>query len=352
MSFTVYPALDIRDGRVVRLLQGDYAKQTTYGNDALPRAQVFANTGARWMHLVDLDAAKAGGYTLAPLLQQIAATTGLKVQTGGGVRGREDVARILEAGASRVVIGSLAVRQPEQVLEWLALPPTQRPHFITLYFDKVDTMGHLHGPDAAQLNTALAEVDTAIGALLDGIRAQQLQDSTNIVVVSDHGMTATDPSRQIYLDDLVDVSKLDFGWTGAYASFNALPGGEAAARQLLAGSHPHIQCMTREQIPARFEYGQHRRVPAYICTAELGWQVTTRQAELRKGHELRGEHGYDNRLPDMYSPFIGYGPAFAQGVSIAPIDNVDIYPLLARLLHITPARNDGNPGHTDAALKH
>ena len=120
MSFTVYPALDIRDGRVVRLLQGDYAKQTTYGDDALPRAQVFANTGARWMHLVDLDAAKAGGYTLAPLLQQIAATTGLKVQTGGGVRGRDDVARILEAGAGRVVIGSLAVRQPEQVLEWLA----------------------------------------------------------------------------------------------------------------------------------------------------------------------------------------------------------------------------------------
>lgn len=120
MSFTVYPALDIRDGRVVRLLQGDYAKQTTYGDDALPRAQVFATTGARWMHLVDLDAAKAGGYTLAPLLQQISATTSLKVQTGGGVRGREDVARILEAGASRVVIGSLAVRQPEQVLEWLA----------------------------------------------------------------------------------------------------------------------------------------------------------------------------------------------------------------------------------------
>ncbi|MEG1680923.1 MAG: HisA/HisF-related TIM barrel protein, partial [Stenotrophomonas sp.] len=70
MSFTVYPALDIRDGRVVRLLQGDYAKQTTYGDDALPRAQAFAATGATWMHLVDLDAAKAGGYTLAPLLQQ------------------------------------------------------------------------------------------------------------------------------------------------------------------------------------------------------------------------------------------------------------------------------------------
>lgn len=119
MSFTVYPALDIRDGRVVRLLQGDYAKETRYGDDPLPRAQVFAATGASWMHLVDLDAAKAGGYTLAPLLSDIAASTQLKVQTGGGVRSRDDVARILDAGASRVVIGSLAVRQSEAVLGWL-----------------------------------------------------------------------------------------------------------------------------------------------------------------------------------------------------------------------------------------
>lgn len=120
MSFTVYPALDIRQGRVVRLLQGDYAKQTTYGDDPLPRAQAFAGIGASWMHLVDLDAAKAGGYTLAPLLAQIASGTSLKVQTGGGVRGRDDVARILDAGASRVVIGSLAVREPDNVLAWLS----------------------------------------------------------------------------------------------------------------------------------------------------------------------------------------------------------------------------------------
>ena len=119
MSFTVYPALDIRNGQVVRLLQGDYAQQTIYGDDPLPRAQAFAAAGAGWMHLVDLDAARAGGYTLAPLLAQIAANTALKVQTGGGVRQRDDVARLLDAGASRVVVGSLAVRAPEQVLAWV-----------------------------------------------------------------------------------------------------------------------------------------------------------------------------------------------------------------------------------------
>lgn len=125
MSFTVYPALDIRNGQVVRLLQGDYAQETRYGDDALARAQRFADVGARWMHLVDLDAAKAGGYTLAPLLAQLAAT-GLQVQTGGGVRGRDDVARILDAGAARVVIGSLAVREPETVIGWLAAFGSER----------------------------------------------------------------------------------------------------------------------------------------------------------------------------------------------------------------------------------
>ena len=113
-AFIVYPALDIRGGRVVRLAQGDYARETQYGDDPLPRAQAFAATGARWMHLVDLDAAKAGGYTLLPLLSSIARETGLQVQTGGGVRSRDDVARILDAGASRVVVGSLSVREPDE----------------------------------------------------------------------------------------------------------------------------------------------------------------------------------------------------------------------------------------------
>ncbi|KAB7768155.1 1-(5-phosphoribosyl)-5-[(5-phosphoribosylamino)methylideneamino]imidazole-4-carboxamide isomerase [Xanthomonas maliensis] len=119
MSFTVYPALDIRNGRVVRLLQGDYARETQYGDDVLPRARAFVEAGASWMHLVDLDAAKAGGYTLSALLRQIVDSTGLQVQTGGGVRSREDVARLLDAGAARVVVGSLAVRESETVIGWL-----------------------------------------------------------------------------------------------------------------------------------------------------------------------------------------------------------------------------------------
>lgn len=119
MSFTVYPAIDLRGGKVVRLRQGDYAEETRYGDDPLAFASRYADAGAAWLHLVDLDAAKAGGYTLQPLLRGIAATTGLQVQTGGGVRRRDDVAALLDAGASRVVIGSVAVRDPASVLAWI-----------------------------------------------------------------------------------------------------------------------------------------------------------------------------------------------------------------------------------------
>ncbi|MBB5014277.1 HisA/HisF-related TIM barrel protein [Rehaibacterium terrae] len=120
MSWDLYPALDIRAGRVVRLRQGDYAQETRYDTDPLAQAMHYAEAGARWMHLVDLDAARAGGYTLIPLLRTIKAETGLAVQTGGGVRRETDLLRLIEAGADRVVVGSLAVQEPEQVAGWIA----------------------------------------------------------------------------------------------------------------------------------------------------------------------------------------------------------------------------------------
>jgi len=119
MSITLYPAIDVRRGRVVRLRQGDYAQETRYDDEPLTIAMRYDQAGAGWLHLVDLDAARAGGYTLAPLLTAIQALTALSVQTGGGVRREADVEAMLAAGAERVVVGSLAVREPARVIGWL-----------------------------------------------------------------------------------------------------------------------------------------------------------------------------------------------------------------------------------------
>lgn len=119
MSLLAYPAIDVREGRVVRLRQGDYEQETRYLPEPLELAASYAGQGATWLHLVDLDAARNGGYTLAPLLQRIVERTGLQVQTGGGVRAKDDVARLLDAGAARVVVGSVAVREPDRVAGWI-----------------------------------------------------------------------------------------------------------------------------------------------------------------------------------------------------------------------------------------
>ncbi|KRG70949.1 1-(5-phosphoribosyl)-5-[(5-phosphoribosylamino)methylideneamino]imidazole-4-carboxamide isomerase [Pseudoxanthomonas dokdonensis] len=164
-KFTVYPAIDIRDGRVVRLAQGDYQRETRYEGDPLTAIQAYAAQGAEWLHLVDLDAARAGGYTLAPLLQAITASTGLKVQTGGGVRSRDDVARILQAGAQRVVIGSLAVRDSKRVLQWLA---EFGPEHITVALDaRQDASGVWRLPVHGWTETAAEILDQKLRQFAD-----------------------------------------------------------------------------------------------------------------------------------------------------------------------------------------
>ncbi|KKI43680.1 1-(5-phosphoribosyl)-5-[(5-phosphoribosylamino)methylideneamino]imidazole-4-carboxamide isomerase [Hafnia alvei] len=114
----IIPALDLIDGKVVRLHQGDYGQQRDYGNDPLPRLQDYQQQGGEVLHLVDLTGAKDPAARQIPLLRKLLAGVSVPVQVGGGIRSEEDVAALLEAGASRVVIGSTAVRQPDVVKQW------------------------------------------------------------------------------------------------------------------------------------------------------------------------------------------------------------------------------------------
>ncbi|MCF7220800.1 1-(5-phosphoribosyl)-5-[(5-phosphoribosylamino)methylideneamino]imidazole-4-carboxamide isomerase [Marilutibacter chinensis] len=167
--FRVLPAIDVRDGRVVRLLQGDYDRETRYPSTPLETAQRHAEAGARWLHLVDLDAARVGGYTLLPLLEAIKATTALKVQTGGGVRDRDGIAAMLAAGADRVVIGSLAVSEPERVIDWATQLGTDR---VTVALDtRRDDAGRWRLPISGWTATAEAGLDTLLRRYADaGLR--------------------------------------------------------------------------------------------------------------------------------------------------------------------------------------
>ena len=113
MSITIYPAIDMRGGNCVRLLQGDYDKETIYGNSPFDMARSFAAEGAEWIHMVDLDGAKDGKRVNDRFVIETAQKLNVKVQIGGGIRSEEDILHYLENGVDRVIIGSIAVSNPD-----------------------------------------------------------------------------------------------------------------------------------------------------------------------------------------------------------------------------------------------
>ncbi len=115
----IYPAIDLRGGRVVRLTEGKFDQEKTYGDDPLAVAKDFAASGATWLHVVDLDGAKDPTKRQTALVEQIARGSRLRMQTGGGIRDESQIAALLAAGAQRVIVGSVAVKQPALVHDWL-----------------------------------------------------------------------------------------------------------------------------------------------------------------------------------------------------------------------------------------
>ena len=115
----IFPAIDLRDGQVVRLVEGDYDRMTVYGSDPLAVAKAYRAAGAEYLHVVDLDAAKDGKQKNLAAIQKLAAESGLRLEVGGGVRDEESAKRYLDAGVSRVILGSAAIENP-QFMENLA----------------------------------------------------------------------------------------------------------------------------------------------------------------------------------------------------------------------------------------
>ncbi|MBX9459877.1 MAG: 1-(5-phosphoribosyl)-5-[(5-phosphoribosylamino)methylideneamino]imidazole-4-carboxamide isomerase [Brevundimonas sp.] len=128
----VYPAIDLRGGVCVRLMHGRFDAVTRYDEDPAARLAAFAAAGADWAHIVDLDGAEAGRAVQHALIGELAAAIDIRIQSGGGVRSADDLQRLLDAGVSRVVVGSLAVSEPGTVSGWLARFGSDR---ITLAID-------------------------------------------------------------------------------------------------------------------------------------------------------------------------------------------------------------------------
>lgn len=259
--------------------------------------------------------------------------TGNWSEVEGGTRPRD------WAEFNMAIVGEQRVNA---ALDLIRRPAAIRPKFLTMYFDTVDTAGHQFGPDDKRTTEAVAEVDVLIGMLLVGLR--DMGQPANLVIVSDHGMSATSSERVVPLSASLPAGSYRIVESGPYATLVAIPGREAELEKALLGRHEHHQCWRKGEIPKRFHYGENKRIPPYLCLADIGWQIFDKPS---RKEERGGNHGYDNDTPEMMALFIAHGPAFRVG-TLPVFDNVDVYPLLRDLLGLKPARGvDG----TDAVFK-
>ena len=231
----------------------------------------------------------------------------------------------------------------DQVLEWMDLPPGERPDFYTLYFSTVDSAGHRHGPRADPVASALADVDQHLGRLLDELEQRDLLDRINILLVSDHGMGRVDFDRYILLDDYLDLSRVRVSDWGPAAQIWAADLSADEIVRALDGAHPHLRVWRRDDIPKRYHFDNHHRVPDVLAEADPEWMISNKPYMAgRSLYSLLGMHGWDPAWQEMHGAFVGHGPAFPPGSSAPAVRSVDLYELMAHLLDLEPAANQGS----------
>ncbi|MGG4491548.1 1-(5-phosphoribosyl)-5-[(5-phosphoribosylamino)methylideneamino]imidazole-4-carboxamide isomerase [Metabacillus idriensis] len=210
-EFIIYPAIDMRGGKCVRLIQGDYAKETVYGDSPYEMAKVFADKGAKWIHMVDLDGAKAGKRVNDHHVLEVAEKLNVNVQIGGGIRTEEDVEYYLSNGVSRVILGSSAISNPDFVKKMLAKYGSRIAIGIDAKDGYVSTEGWIETSTVkasdlgVELAAAGAEVfiftDIATDGMLSGPNIQAVREmakATGKDVIASGGVSA--------LNDLVELS--------------------------------------------------------------------------------------------------------------------------------------------------
>jgi len=236
----------------------------------------------------------------------------------------------------------------DTILSWIDLPQKERPTFYTLYFSDTDDAGHGFGPDSEAVKNAVLKVDGELDRLYQNLKKRKISKKVNIIIVSDHGMATVFQKNAVFLDDYFDFKKTErILWTGEIVQIFPVGGAETEIINNLQSKIEHAKCWRKSEIPARFHYNEGTRIAPIICSADEGWVLTNHERfeETKKRADFlkpKGAHGYDNQLESMRATFIAHGAAFKKGKVVEPFENIHIYNLTAKILGLTPAKNDGN----------
>jgi predicted AlkP superfamily pyrophosphatase or phosphodiesterase len=227
----------------------------------------------------------------------------------------------------------------EQVIAWLKLPPEQRPHFITLYYSQVDHAGHEFGPDSPQTAAAVKQVDTLMGTLEKDLNALHLP--IDLIIVSDHGMEKIQ-GGWIDLDKFTSLE--GFSTVG---SFLYAPDEQAAtvAYNKLKAADASFMVYRRANVPAELHYSTNPREgdPVIVARGPYAIRAQGPGSDREDRAPEVGNHGFDPfMMPNMKAVFFAEGPDIRHGVALKPFENVNVYPLIVKILGLTSPPVDGS----------
>ena len=235
----------------------------------------------------------------------------------------------------------------DSVVNWFSMPKKQRPKLCLLYFHEPDHTGHETGPKSDETAMMVHEIDSLFGTLITKLEQLPIAKNLNILVVSDHGMTEISSERTIDLSNHIETSKMKQEGSGPYSLLYDMDKNEIGNIVDKLNTVPKISAYAKKDIPDRYHFKRHHRIKDILVIADEGWYIKNQAissaskvgAYIPKG----GTHGYDNQLKSMHALFIANGPAFKKGITVRPFENVNIYPLICKILNINPNKNiDGN----------
>ncbi|ONH67349.1 Ectonucleotide pyrophosphatase/phosphodiesterase 1 [Cyberlindnera fabianii] len=248
----------------------------------------------------------------------------------------------------------------QRILGWLDRPTKERPELIVSYVPTIDSLGHHNGIHGKEIEAGLKHVDEYIFNVTKGIADRNLTDIVNLVIVSDHGMSPTSNDRLVYLDDIVNITKIQYidGWP----LFGLRPYPEYSIEEVYGELQSTFEAgkgynvYRREELPEEWNFGRvpshslkYDRIAPIWVIPEIGYIITTHEEMLRKDNDYkpRGVHGYNNTEVLMRAIFLGTGPYFKERATddapykVKPFHNVEVYNILCDMLNLTPAKNNG-----------
>jgi ectonucleotide pyrophosphatase/phosphodiesterase family protein 5 len=226
------------------------------------------------------------------------------------------------------------------VINWLELPQEDCPHFITLYFHDTDSYGHKYGPNSPEINQSIQRLDTLINYLNNKLLEIGMKDSTNIIIVSDHGMTEISEERTINIEEMLNNYNVRIDGSKPLMMIEPEKESFQEVYNLLKDNEFHYKTYLKEEMPHHYHFSQHPFISPILLVADVGWSLVNNfWLKGMQNNYSKGNHGYDNNHTDMHGVFIAKGPSFKENYKIGTILNVDINPLLCKIFGISPRTN-------------